>query len=188
MILVCCINRDSPVSAYIEDGEFDLYIEDGGISGFKGVVDFRETTTTVPGSARFSQWHFTLKTDRPAEQKEIELFITRPLDNEGIYEQTFSVAEDVNSLLEPAEGLFGAAVMAGVSEWPFFARNGQVKIKERKDNTIRGTMDLSMENSAGEQIRIKGGFAAQAAEHQDNLGIFSSDDLINTETPSRVAL
>lgn len=186
LLVISSFSRDTTIPDYVEDGEFTITVLDELQGGITGSSDYRTREALTIGNAAYHQWQFSFTSqDGPIE---LELLISPPGGIMDIYAKTFKVDTEINSFLEPEHGLFGTALLESISDLPFFTRDGSISIKDKNSQTIRGTIDLFMENAAGKQIEVKGLFAAKSAEVRRDFTILKDYDHINTETPSRVAL
>ena len=188
-LLVCCLvlDRDNAIPEYIPEGQFHLELGSEEEVSVHGLISCRETVSTRFGQRKYLQWHFTFIPKRSGMEG-MEILLSSRDGDVDFFEKTHKVAVDVGSFLEPLHGIFGAAVVAGKINSPYFAKDGSMKIKEKQNGTIRGSPDLYLENKTGEQLRVTGEFATKSPKMSDNFGIFNTLEELNTESPSRRAL
>ncbi|MFS4466423.1 hypothetical protein [Maribacter sp. 2210JD10-5] len=88
---------------------------------------------------------------------EINLTITKNDNVEGIADGTYDV-EKIEGFLNNFDNVFGVANIASLGEKPFFAKGGTIKIQSRRNNTLKGVLEITFVNEQGATFEIKGAF------------------------------
>ena len=70
------------------------------------------------------------------------------------------VTEKIDGFLNDFKGVFGFANIDSFGELPYFTKAGEITISRIEGEELRGSLDLVLTNSDGNEIEVRGDFTA----------------------------
>lgn len=133
-------------------GDFNLEL--------KGEIHF-ETALKISGDGTpFSILELNLENDKKESRHSMGFLISEQNRPKGISEGIYKVPKDIDGFLNYFDGVFGFANIEGMGELPFFAQKGRITIHRIHESSLRGTIEVTMQNSNGKKVNVIGDFTA----------------------------
>ena len=129
-----------------------------------GIIHFETTKETSVVGSEYYVLRFMLKSKKESPIHSMEFLISKPCIKDKISVGTYEVAKPVNGFLNYFEGVFGAADFKRMDELPFFTDRGTIRIRSLDENTIEGSMSVTLHDPNGKKITIQGEFDALRQE------------------------
>lgn len=129
-----------------------------------GIINFETTKETSVGGSQYYVLKFKLNSQKESPIHRMEFLISKPCIKDKISVGTYKVAKPIDGFLNYFEGVFGAADFKQMDELPFFTDRGTIKISSLDENTIEGSMSVSLHDPNGKKITIQGEFDALRQE------------------------
>lgn len=73
---------------------------------------------------------------------------------------TYEINGNIEGFLQQFDGVFGFASINALGEQPFFAKRGKLTISRMGDEFLRGNLQITLKNSRGNTLAIRGHFNA----------------------------
>ncbi len=125
-----------------------------------GIINFVTTKETSVGGSEYYVLRFMLKSKKESPIHNMEFLISKPCTKSKISVGTYEVAKPINGFLNYFEGVFGAADFKRMDELPFFTDRGTIRIRSLDENTVEGSMSVTLHDPNGKKITIQGEFDA----------------------------
>ncbi|QLG45149.1 hypothetical protein [Costertonia aggregata] len=146
------IDLENGSYVFTTTGDFDKKL--------KGDINFESKIEIDSDGTPFSTLQFNLQNKATAHGHAFGFLVSKAGTNEGITKGTYKVAKNIDGFLNCFDGVFGFADIAGLGETPFFARNGKITISHFNDKVISGFITITLQNTNGKNITVKGNFTA----------------------------
>ncbi len=141
------------------------FVASGEVSeSLNGIIHFETTKETSAGGSEYYFLRFKLKSQKESPPHSMEFSISKPCKKDKISVGTYEVIRPVNGFLNYFEGVFGAADFRRMNELPFFMDRGTIRITSLDENTIEGSMSVTLRDVNGKKIKIRGEFDALSQE------------------------
>ena len=152
----------SDLSSESKDAESGKYILQANGSSeilMEGPVEYYLEDRTDRHGRIYHTLNLKLRNDLTGHHQ-FELFITDVENSFNFNGGDYLFSENIEGFLKEFKGVFGVANIDQFGELPFFSKEGQITITRIDQNTLSGRLQLTLNNTLGELIEIKGNFAA----------------------------
>ncbi|MFS4492940.1 hypothetical protein [Maribacter sp. 2308TA10-17] len=142
---------------------FDYTIQVSGSlnNSFTGMIDFETAVKTTSKGIPFSILELKLSGGEEVFYHSFEFLISREHKKEVLAPATFEITKNQSGLLNNFDGVFGFANINELGELPLFAKSGEIQIEHLDETTIKGSLDIKLNNAAGKYVHLKGDFRAK---------------------------
>lgn len=146
--------------AILVDDDYDLRISGNLNDNLNGRVNFETAIETTSKGISFSTLRLKLNDDEDFLPHSIEFLISKANTKDLLPVGTYKISRNQEGFLNYFDGVFGFANINALGESPLFAKSGEIRIDYLDDNTVKGTLSISMGNTMGRHIQIQGHFRA----------------------------
>jgi hypothetical protein len=147
-----------------EAGTYELHANGEEDLGLLGSVSFESLQETGENGRTYSVLKLHLDGNEKKAPHTLGIFIARDEQKEPIGKGTYAFNKDIDGFLTHFEGVFGFASINAYGERPYFAKEGKLTIGHVGDETLSGSLSISMENDHGKTLQIGGNFNALLKE------------------------
>lgn len=125
-----------------------------------GIVDFETSIETSVNGSQFSTLKLNLKNKNRYPLHSLEFLISKQNKENRIPIGSYGIVHNIDGFLNCFDGAFGFANINDLGEAPFFAHKGKIIINKFSNNSMRGTISVSLKNLYGKRIYVTGSFIA----------------------------
>ncbi len=156
---------NTKVEGYLDDtmileGSYSLQVRGNLNQELKGVVSFETNIKAAADGTPFSTLELKLSNSSYRVRHSMGFLISRQNRSHEITVGTYRVAENIDGFLNDFDGVFGFANLDAMGELPFFAQKGKIIITRLTEDTLEGSMVVTLYNSNGKLIKVNGNFTA----------------------------
>lgn len=147
-------------SVRLIDGDYTIEITGNLNNRLSGVVYFETAVETTSKGISFSTLKLKLDHKEPVLPHSMEFLISKENTSARLAAGTYKVSGNQDGFLNYFDGVFGFANINALGELPLFAKDGEVQIDYLDDTTVKGALNITMSNTIGKTVQIRGNFAA----------------------------
>lgn len=125
---------------------------------FSGMINFETSFITTSKGVSFSILKLKLDNKESIVPHSMEFLISKENTAEVLPAGRYKVLKSQEGLLNYFDGVFGFANINVLGESPLFAKGGEIQIDYLDKITINGTFNITMSNTMGKSVQMKGKF------------------------------
>ncbi len=152
--------ENQPGSSMLNDGDYTMQITGNLNNQLSGEVNFETAIETTSKGISFSTLKLKLDNKEQVLPHSMEFLISKENMTAILPTGTYKVSEKQEGFLNYFDGVFGFANINALGEVPLFAKNGEIQIDYLDNSTVKGTLNVTMSNTIGNAIQIRGNFVA----------------------------
>lgn len=152
---------DYPHIRFLPDaGTYELHANGDEDISLLGSVSFERIQEKKENGHTYSVVKLHLAGNEKINPHTLGFIIARDGDNQYIERGTYRFNRDIDGFLAHFEGVFGFASINAYGEQPFFAKEGKLTIGHVANESLSGSLAISMVNADGETVHLGGDFNA----------------------------
>jgi hypothetical protein len=156
------IPKDPNWNYGLAQGTYDLHTMSGREFSLKGNVLFERKKEISNSGRTYSVIELEMTGLDEYMHHSMGFLMGRQGNNNPIRTGTYTFNREIDGFLGQFEGVFGFANFQDYGEQPFFAKSGKLIIRYMNEETLVGSLSVSMDNARGETVIIAGDFNAKS--------------------------
>lgn len=151
---------DLSTEAYVEAGTYDLMASGDQQLALNGNITYESALEKTVSGNQFNTLRLQLENATMEAAHMLEFLISVPATSRPLAAGTYKIASEIDGFLNNFDGAFGFAQSEVLGEKPYFTEKGSITLASLGENELRGTLKISMVNTIGKKVDIKGNFIA----------------------------
>lgn len=141
-------------------GEYNLRILGSQNQVLTGDIDFETALERSADGTAISTLNLRLRNDQKGIAHSFGFLISRQQGTKAIAKGTYRISGQIDGFFNSFDGVFAFANIEAMGELPFFAKHGNIYIADIGTESLRGSIEVKLENPEGKLLNIKGKFIA----------------------------
>ncbi|MCX2718697.1 hypothetical protein [Lentiprolixibacter aurantiacus] len=149
---------DSPLP--VEEGMYTISANGTTRGEMSGIVSFRESELVSQNGHLLNVVRINFGDSASDQEINMEFLISQRSDADPIDEGKYYVNRYISGFVSEFNGVFGYANFVSRGEDPYFSKTGHLRITNKSENLLEGTMDVTLIDATGEKLQMEGFFKA----------------------------
>lgn len=149
---------DNPLP--VGEGMYALSTKGANQKEISGNAAFRESEVVSKNGHLLNVLKINFQETALEQGLNMEFLISLRSDEEPIKEGKYYVNRYISGFIGGFNGVFGYANLHANGEEPYFSKMGHLNITSKNDDMLQGTMEVILEDIAGEKLELQGSFKA----------------------------